>query len=261
MKDLASLQSEFQRAVVDGDDAVLAELVDTSKENRAVLLNVYRNAYTLRLVEFLSHDYEKLYAYMGDDQFAEMARGFIIANPSATPNARWFGTRLPEFLRSGEPYRELPALGDLADLERALNDVFDAADEAVLDLADLTVIAPDAWPELSFVPHCATRRLDLSTNAADIWQALHHEETPPEPRTFGETRQLLVYRSDGMAAFRPLTSDEAMMWDEAAKGVRFSILCEMLSMFGGEDGAAARAAGYLQAWITTGLLTRYEQSG
>jgi len=259
MKDLASLQSDFQRAVIDGDDAVLAELVDTSKENRAVLLNVYRNAYVQRLIEFLSHDYEKLHAYMGDEQFAQMSRGFIVANPSATPNARWFGARLPEFLRSNEPYRNLPALGDLADLERALNDVFDAVDEPVLDLADLTVISPNAWPQLTFVAHPATRRLNLETNAADIWRALHNEETPPEPKTPGETCQLIVYRSGGMAAYRPLPSDEAMMWDEASKRVRFSILCEMLSIYGGEEGAAAHAAGYLQAWINAGLLTRFEQ--
>jgi len=258
MKDLASLQDEFQRAVLEGDDAVLAELVDTSKENRNVLLNVYRNAYVLRLIDFLSHDYEKLYAYMGDGQFAQMARDFIAANPSATPNARWFGAGLPSFLRDNNPYRDIPVLADLADLERALNDAFDAEDAVVLGLVDLKAVVPDAWPMLVFAPHPATRRLDLSTNAPDIWTALHKDETPPQPRTPGETNQLIVYRSDGMAAFRPLSSDEAMMWDEAAKCVRFSILCEMLSIYGGEENAAARAASYLQGWINTGLLTSVE---
>ena len=259
MKDLASLQDEFQRAVIDGDNAVLGELLDTSKENRAVLLNVYRHAYTERLMEFLSNDYEKLNAYMGDDQFRQMARGFAGGHPSGTPNARWFGTKLPEFLRKSEPYKALPALGDLADLERALNDVFDAPDAPTVDMADLTVIPPKAWPKLTFVPHPATRRLDQATNAADIWRALHNEEAPPDTKTPGETRQLIVYRSNGMASFRPLPSDEAMMWDEAAKGVRFSVLCEMLSIYGGEENAAARAAQYLQGWIDAGLVTRVER--
>jgi hypothetical protein len=57
-----------------------------------------------------------------------------------------------------------------------------------------------------------------------------------------------------MATFRLMASDEAMMWDEAAKGVRFSVLCEMLSIYGGEEQAAARAAGYLQGWINAGML-------
>ena len=58
-------------------------------------------------MEFLSNDYEKLNAYMGDDQFRQMARGFVGGHPSATPNARWFGTKLPEFLAQ---IRAIPGL-------------------------------------------------------------------------------------------------------------------------------------------------------
>ena len=38
-----------------------------------------------------------------------------------------------------------------------------------------------------------------------------------------------------MARFRPLSAEEAMMWDEAANGVRFGVLCEMVATFAGED--------------------------
>ncbi len=256
MSDLKTLQDQFQRAVMAGDDAVLSELVDTSKENRRVLLDVYRNAYILRLIEFLTNDYEKLHAYLGDDQFDTMARAFIAGNPSTTPNARWYGSRLPDYLRNGEPYRDTIVLSELAGLERALNNVFDAEDETALSLANLGSIAPEDWAKLTFTPHPATCRLDHSTNAADIWRALHKEEQPPEPRALSETNQLIVFRPEGMAIFRPLASAEAMTWDEAAKGVRFSVLCEMLSIFGGEDAAAATAAGYLQEWISAGMLLR-----
>ncbi len=46
-----------------------------------------------------------------------------------------------------------------------------------------------------------------------------------------------------------------MLWDEAANGVRFGMLCEMAATYDDPDGAAARAAGYLQGWIASGLLT------
>jgi hypothetical protein len=45
-----------------------------------------------------------------------------------------------------------------------------------------------------------------------------------------------------------------MMWDEAAKGVRFGVLCEMVATFGGEDDAELRAATYLKGWVDTGML-------
>jgi hypothetical protein len=45
-----------------------------------------------------------------------------------------------------------------------------------------------------------------------------------------------------------------MMWAEAAKGVRFGVLCEMVATFAGEDGADLRAAAYLKNWLDTGSL-------
>jgi hypothetical protein len=45
-----------------------------------------------------------------------------------------------------------------------------------------------------------------------------------------------------------------MMWDEAAAGIPFGVLCSMLATYAEPDGAAARGAGYLHGWITSGLL-------
>ena len=257
MSSLAELQARFQRAVVEGDDDVLSEILDTSKEKRDVLLGVYRNAYVARLIEFLGHDYEKLSAYLGEAQFDDMARDYIRAHPSHTQNARWYGNALPQFLTQTAPYSESPQLGDLASLEQALNDAFDAADAPALQLEDLASVAPKDWPALTFAPHPAVGRLTHSTNAAAIWQALAEEETPPEAVTLPEPEQLIVYRQDHMAMFRPLGQEEAMMWDEAADGVAFGVLCEMVATFGGAEEAAARAAGYLQGWIQTGLLAKF----
>lgn len=258
MKDLATFQDEFQRAVVAGDDSVLAELVDTSKENRRTLLGVYRNAYVSRLIDFLETDFEKLHALLGDEQFTKLARSYIETNPSKTPNARWFGDKFPDFLSNSIEYADAILFSELATLERALVDVFDAEDVAPLSLEQLGAIALDAWPNLTFSPHPAIRRIDLSTNVDDIWQALHNQQKPPAAKTLGETRQVIVSRQEGMATFRLMASDEAMMWDEAAKGVRFSVLCEMLAIHGGEEHAAVRAAQYLQVWINSGMLSQFE---
>lgn len=254
MTSLKALQDRFQRAVVEGDDAILAELLDTSKEKRDILLGVYRNAYVARLIEFLTHDYEKLHALLGDDQFDVVARAYIVANPSQTPNARWYGQHLPQFLRTSSDYRDTPALADLAALEMALNDVFDSQDAPALTMEDLSTLSPEDWAGLTFTPHPAVRRLDVTTNIVDIWRALNDDSEPPDIVALDEPAQIVLYRADAMATFRVLAADEAMMWDEAAKGVSFSVLCEMLAMFAGEDEAPLRAATYLKGWIEAEML-------
>ena len=65
-----------------------------------------------------------------------------------------------------------------------------------------------------------------------------------------------MWRQHFMARFKPISAEEAMMWDEAVKGVRFGVLCEMVATFGGEDDAELRAASYLKDWIDMGMLSK-----
>jgi hypothetical protein len=183
-----------------------------------------------------------------------MARAYVKACPSHNQNARWFSHGLPEFLEQSSPYREARELADLARLERALNDAFDAEDAAVLTLPKLAKHAPERWGDLFFTPHPSAARLDLATNAFAIWRALKDEETAPPVEALSE--RLIVWRNGTVASVRPLGSEEVMMWDEAAKGVRFGVLCELAATFDDPDGAALRVAQYLQAWIGAGLLSK-----
>ena len=81
----------------------------------------------------MRNDHELLHRYLGDETFDEMGHAYVKARPSEHPNLRWFSQGLPEFLKSAEPYCDHPVLADLAALEKALNDAFDAAEGAGLD--------------------------------------------------------------------------------------------------------------------------------
>jgi hypothetical protein len=254
MKSLKELQDSFQRGILAGDDGILAEVKDSAKEQRNVLFGVYRNAYVARLAEILGDDYEQLHAYLGDRAFAQLVKAYIAANPSDQRSARWFGRHLPSFVRESGTYAKHPEVAELAQLEKALADVFDGPDAEPLGIDTLAAIDPGHWPRLVFKPHPAAIRLTFKTNAGDIWAALKNETAPPKPEHLLEPQAILVWRQDFMARFRPLSPEEAMMWDEAAKGVRFGVLCEMVATFAGEDEAELRAATYLKGWVDTGSL-------
>ncbi|WP_338691263.1 DNA-binding domain-containing protein [Bradyrhizobium sp. 26S5] len=255
MSDFARQQDDFQRAILTGDDGILTEILDSSRETRATLFGVYRHAYGSRLVEAMRNDHELLHRFLGDEMFDEMGHAYVKARPSEHPNLRWFSQGLPDFLKSAEPYSHHPVLADLAALEKALNDAFDAREGDVLALETMAGFAPEVWNDLVFQSHPSAARIDLSTNAAAIWIALKNDETPPEAEMLAEPARLLIWRQDTTPMFRELPTEEAMMWDEASAGIPFGVLCEMLATYDDPDGAAARGAGYLHGWITAGLLT------
>ena len=255
MSDFARQQAEFQRGILDGDETVLAEILDSPREKRDVLFGVYRYAYGSRLVEAMRNDHELLHTYLGGETFDEMGHAYVKARPSTHPNVRWFSQGLPAFLKSTAPYSGHPELAELAALEKALNDAFDAAEGRVVDLGEMAGFAPEAWSDLRFAPHPSASRLKLATNAAAIWLALKNDEAPPEAAALGEPAHLLIWRQDVTPMFRELLAEEAMMWDEARNGIPFGVLCEMLATYDDPDNAAGRGAGYLHGWITAGLLT------
>ncbi|MEH2562535.1 DNA-binding domain-containing protein [Bradyrhizobium sp. AZCC 2289] len=255
MSDFARQQGAFQRGILTGDDTVLAEILDSPREKRETLFGVYRYAYGSRLVEAMRNDHELLHLYLGDETFDEMGHAYVRARPSEHPNLRRFSQGLPDFLKSTAPYCDHPILSDLAALEKALNDAFDAAEGPVLALADMAGFAPEVWNDLTFQPHPSARRLDLNSNAPAIWMALKNDETPPGAELLEEPARLLIWRQDVTPMFRELPTEEAMMWDEAANGIPFGVLCEMLATYDDPDGAAARGAGYLHGWISSGSLT------
>jgi Putative DNA-binding domain len=258
MKSLKELQDEFQRGILAGDDAILSEVNDSAKERRKVLFGVYRNAYVARLAEILGEDYEQLHAYLGDQGFAKLVKSYIAANPSDQRSARWFGRHLPAYVKGNEAYAKHPEVAELAALEKALADAFDGPDAKPLDMAALAGLEPDAWPRLVFQPNPTAIRLIFATNATEIWTALKEENAPPKPIHLPEPQALIVWRQDFMSRFRPLSTEEAMMWDGAAKGVRFGVLCKMVATFAGEDEAELRVASYLKGWVDMGMLAGFQ---
>ncbi len=255
---LAEIQAIFQQAVLSQDVSLLSFICDSSRTDRQVLLGVYQNAYILRLVEVVRGDHPMLAAYLGDEVFDEMVRAYVAKHPSRTPNARWVACRLPDFLKTQSPYREHAEVHELARLEFSLNMAFDAVDAAVIDLGNLAVFAPETWGALTFVPHPSAQRLDLVSNAAEIWLALKSEEAPPDAELSGsvdEPHRLIVWRDGVVPKFRELKAEEAMMWDEAVKGMSFGTLCELCAVFDDPETAPLRAAGYLNSWLGTGMLS------
>ncbi|MEQ1653942.1 MAG: DNA-binding domain-containing protein [Hyphomicrobium sp.] len=253
---LAETQALFQKAVLEGDESVLALLCDTSRTTRATLFGVYQNAYSGRLVEILANDYEYLSAYLGEDAFDDLARAYITECPSRSQNARWFGSRFPAFLANDKRYAKRPELADLAAVEKALADAFDAPDATVVTIADLAAFAPETWGQLVFAPHPSAILLTANSDAFALWMALKDERPPPKKKPSKAVRKYIaVWRNDATPVVREMGDEEAMMWTEACRGLRFDALCEMVATYDQPDQAALRAASYLQGWLSSGMLS------
>ena len=261
MSALGTLQAEFaawMRGTPEPADALRARVLDTRKADRDTLLAVYRDAYSLRLIEALTTDFPGLLAMAGPADFDLMARAYIAAHPSTHPSVRWFGRNLADFLARTPPFSATPAAADMARFEWALGEAFDAADAEPLGFEQLAAAPPEAWESLrlSFMP--SLRRVSLQHQAPQAFQR-RDAVAPGElgvPAEAG-TVEWLIWRpaADADAQFRSMSPDEAAALDAMRAGAHFPMMCAVLAEHAGDpETAAGRAAGLLRAWLDAGLI-------
>jgi hypothetical protein len=116
--------------------------------DRKTRIRVYADAYYLRLRDVLSGDFPRLAALLGPESFEEAASGYLEVFPSKQPSVRHLGSALAEFLRGRENIPK--CLADLAQLEWARVEVFDAPDAESATIGDFVSVPPDAWTALRF---------------------------------------------------------------------------------------------------------------
>lgn len=220
-------------------------------ERRSALgrLDVYANMYFFRLLDVLRDVFPKLAQAIGDDAFHNLVTDYLLVCPPEQPSLRWLGARLPAYLRRHALAAERPELGDLAALEWARYDVFDAADAEVLTVEALRALPPEAFVTLPLRLVPAQARLAVGWPAEALWA---QPDAPPAKAPAART--LLVWRRDVAVYHRVLDDDEAAALALVDEGTEFGALCDWLAARVGEDAAAPAAYQLLSQWASDGLL-------
>ena len=267
---LAELQSLFQAAVLTGDaeDGALLDVVAPPREaDRPTMMGVYVNAYRLRLAEFLDEDFPALRVLLGDDDFEALVEAYIDENPSRLRNARWYATRLPEFMRESENWSANALAIGLALFERALTDAYDAADAPAQSIETLAEFSPQDWPRLGFTFHPSLRLIEVAAGVLDAYAAATADEQDEEradeedegaledpPSDASERETIAIWRADLDPAYRQLDPDEYLALFEAMGGQSFGDICQLVAFQNEGQSATERLARFLVTWFSEGLV-------
>jgi hypothetical protein len=248
MKTLAQIQAALQQAVRHGGAAPAGLL-----RGGGPGLGVYQHAYGARLLEALADNYGVLALALGDEDFAALGRAYLQAHPPTEPSIRWFGHRLAEFMDAW-PALPHPALADLARLDWALRQAFDAAALPALTPEQLAATPPAQWGELPLRLQPHAQLLQLRWAVGPAWHALaeardggHEAELPPPVPL---AHALLVHRRGLQPHWRSLDAEEA----EALAAIQAEglMLGDLLEQVG--QAALPACVGWLQRWALDGLL-------
>lgn len=266
MLSLRDLQSHFFASIArtpgegsQGFNPVLLHYVEGSGQLGAEdRVNIYAEMYYARLVDVLKSDFPRVATVLGCDRFHTIVSEYLALHPSTHPSLRYLGCCFPGFLQDCPASTDLPFLSDLAALEWARVEVFDARDTELLRIEHLQGIAPDAWPTLKFQTIPAFQILQSEWPVHEIWHDAETEEafsslTDIRPRK----TSLRIWRQSFSVYHTKIDDVEQTALNCLLAGQPFASLCVALEEIASVEEAASAVGSLLLRWVEDGILERF----
>lgn len=216
-------------------------------------LDAYANMYFFRLRDVLAEDFARTSAVLGEARWHNLVTDYLVAHPPTRWSLRWAGEKLPGFLRGHACGAERPWLADLAALEWARNEAFQAVGAEALRGETLLNVHPEVWPTLTFGAVPGTALVESRWDLAAWWNV---GGTGEPAEAAGGSQPLLVRRDeedDAVTEVLDPTDVEAVR--RLLAGAPFSEVCETYAPEGASE-AEAEDAGRKAVDLLLGLIAR-----
>jgi hypothetical protein len=252
---LRDVQAGFWRSLHEGraDAGLTGVIAPSSTLDPTERVAIYQKMYFWRLHEVLGEDFPKLATALGDD-FETLAREYLAAHPSEHPSVRHVGDRLPAFVATHALVRARAWLADLARLERARVDAFDAPDATPVVATDLRAIPPDAWADLRFDPIPALDVVESAWPVHEVW-----DDPTLEPEAHATA--VRVWRHGFTVFHTAIDPLERAAFAAVRNGRTFEKVCEAVAEHVEPETAPAEAGALLARWIEDGLVAQVVVAG
>ncbi len=211
-------------------------------------LDAYANMYFFRLRDVLAEDFERTAAALGEARWHNLVTDYLLAHPPTRWSLRWAGEALPGYLRDHAYGGERPWLADVAALEWARNEAFQAEDAEPLHLETLAAVPPEAWPDLRFEALPGTALVESRWDLAAWWDG-----GVAEPAEAPRVQALVVWRdAEDDVRHEALPADDVDPVRRLFSGRPFAEVCEACARQGAAEteteNAGRKAVELLQRW-------------
>jgi hypothetical protein len=245
-----AVRSDAARAELDPER--IAGVILPSKTLTPVeRIGVYQGMYLLRMIEALEGDYPAVAHYLGADAFAELVERYVQAHPSVSYTFNRLGGGFPEFIRESKGLRRRAVLSDLARLERAVTEVFDAPESPAWPAEAIEKMPPDAWATAVLRPISAFRVLSFAHPVNAYLQSVKSEshDHPELPR---RASWVAVYRKSYEVWRLDLGKPAYDFLHALAKGRPFGKAVAEAAK-GLQGNAGEQIFRWLRSWVAEGM--------
>jgi hypothetical protein len=220
-------------------------------------LSIYHGMYPLRMRDALRSDYPGLEHFLGEEGFFGFVADYVRSFPSRSYTLNRLGDHVPEFIRRRKGLKHREFLLDLARLERAMSEAFDAEETPRLGEAEVQAVPAEAWTRARLVPVASLRLLELRYPANAYLDSLKDEEHR-HPRPTRKDGWVAVYRRDYAVYRQDLTRAGFALLKDLAAGKALASALKAVGRRGGRPPGEDQLFRWFREWVGAGLFSRIE---
>lgn len=250
----AGVRSHPARRLVPAAVSQLESVVLPSKSLSSVeRLDIYAHMYFARLIEILVAEYPTTRQLLGADAFDASCRHYLARHPSRSRTLNRLSERFPDFLARRLPRTNRNGLAvDVARIERAMEDVFDAARAEPMTPGQFAAIGADRWERLRLEITPALRLLELRYPANAYMNAVRGGGMPRLPRP--RPSFVIVYRRGFQVFRRDQTPDQFRLLAALASGRTLGAAVRAgIGQSARAERLAARLGEWFRDWAAAGI--------
>ena len=240
MNELGALQEWVARHLrsrrsLPRNEAVAAEavlrLTGNDRLSPVEQLEVYREQFWLRHTASLVEDFPGVGGILGQAEWEQLVESYLDAEVPASWTLRDLGRRFPEHVQRQQGLSHQALCHDMARLEWAFIELFDAPDVAPLDFGKLARLPPGTLETGHIVLNPALQLLAVEYPVADLRHSLLAARSQPDAPAVAipqrEPQQLVLYRaSDRRLYHRPVGPEAFALLEGLRRGLSLVGACE-----------------------------------
>ena len=233
----------------------LGELILPSRSLTSLeRVGIYHGMYLLRMKEALSADYPALQQCLGEEVFTDLLRAYVQEYPSRSYSFNPLSDHLPEFIARTATLPRAAFCHDLARLELAISQVFDAEESPPLSPARIAAVAEADWERACLSPITAHRLLALRYNANAYLQSVR-EGRPAAPRPRRKDSFVLVYRRNYLVYRLELTRPACELVTALFAGTPLGEAVARTRQHGSRPPSQNQLFRWFRDWVACGIFS------
>jgi hypothetical protein len=225
-------------------------------------LEIYREQFWLRHTASLVEDFPGVGGILGQSDWERLVEGYLQAYTPRSWTLRELGRHFPEYVARCPELSQQRLCSDMARLEWAFIELFDAADCPPLDLTKLASLPPNVLETGQIILNPALKLLEVSFPVADLRMRLLESRRNgsagpgvelPDPLA----QQLVLYRAEDRRLYhRPVSPEAFALLSALDRRLSLVAACEHALTAWPEHAERLQqnVAGWFQAWAQRGWI-------